>query len=341
MLKNRVLFVCERSGGHIFPALCFARQFSQEELYFFVPVNRFRRFFNKNSWKVVGIVLNFRFLPLEAIIRFFEAFYLLITLRPQKVIGFGGRDSFFLVALASVLRIDAYIYEPNASFGRANKVLSLIVKNVYRGFYDILGKKETPIGVSLREDLDKVTKVESLKALNLRDDLPVVLCIGGSQGATFLNELCKRLVKEIDVNFQLIHISGQKDYAHLKEVYKEAKKDVKLFDFSEKINILYRASSLVISRAGASSLAEIAHCGIPAVLIPYPTAGKHQLKNAQCFEKEKAGIVFQEDNFSFDQFKIKFVELLENDGLRNQMKENLSLLSNKIAFKNVYSLIYS
>lgn len=137
----RVLLACERSAGHIFPALGFAKKLSEKsQVYFFVSSPFLKKYIEKQGFSCFGQSFKFRNFLVEGIWRLFEALYLILKIKPEKVIGFGGRDSFFLVLFSTFLRLKTAIYEPNLKLGRANRLLVPFVTEVLRGF-EVSSKK--------------------------------------------------------------------------------------------------------------------------------------------------------------------------------------------------------
>ena len=131
-MANNVLFACERSAGHIFPALALAgklknqdNNFFESRIFLFATNERLKSYASQEGFSVVGKSFKRRNLIFESLWRGFEALFLIIRIRPRLVIGFGGRDSFFIVFFSALIGIKTAIYEPNVSFGKANKVLSL------------------------------------------------------------------------------------------------------------------------------------------------------------------------------------------------------------------------
>ena len=340
----KILLACERSGGHIFPALAFGkkirRNFLQQDtrkelqIYFFVTSVHLKQYVKKENFKVIGTSLNFRNLLVELFWRPFEALYLILKIRPDKIIGFGGRDSFFLILLGSFLPLETVIYEPNVTFGRANRLLSLFSKRVLRGF-DLPEKciKDKVIGIPLRENIKKINKSEARKTLDFNDK-PVVLCLGGSQGSEFINETFLRFVRDSCCDYQIIHLSGYKNFSKVSEFYRSVEKNKFIRDFYYNIEVLYSAADIVISRAGAVTLGEISFYGLPSILIPHPKGGHHQDQNAAYFEVKNAAYTLRQSDFSFPNFSRLLNNLIEDSNLRVGMGGNSQKLGLGVSFED-------
>ncbi|MCM8773972.1 MAG: UDP-N-acetylglucosamine--N-acetylmuramyl-(pentapeptide) pyrophosphoryl-undecaprenol N-acetylglucosamine transferase [Candidatus Omnitrophica bacterium] len=333
----RVLLACDRSGGHFFPAFSLANYLDKDEVYFFIPSHYFSNFLKIRGWKVLGKPLNFRNLLLEGTFRVCEALYVIFKVRPKKVIGFGGRDTFSLIVIASLFFIYTAIYEPNVVKGKANKYLSLIVRKVYCGFNQTFkSSKAIKVGVPLREDLKIWDKKEAKDKLGLFNDLAVILCFGGSQGAIFINQLVKWLINNVKRDFQIIHIVGSKQFNEFINFYDKIKIKAKIFEFCLNMDLVYSATDIVISRAGILSLVEISWFGIPAILIPHPGASRHQSANAYYLQERKACFVFEQDNFNYQNFKNTLEKLLDDVSLRRNISHNIKSLSLAVSSDQFY-----
>lgn len=333
----RILFVCDRSAGHIFPAIAMAQKIKQQaksdKVYFFATSFSLKEHLAKEGFVVYGKCFTARNIILEMAYRFFEALYLILVLKPHKLIGFGGRDSFFLVLLGSLLFLDTSIYEPNVSAGKANAVLSFFVHRVLCGFGGKLRKKYITVGIPLRPNIKKINRPHALKLLGF-DDKPVLFCFGGSQGSVFLNGIFTKLIDSLNDDYQIIHLTGKREYFKVSQFYNRIDKSKFVKDFYYQIELLYSAADIVICRAGASTLGEISYYKLPALLIPYPAAGGHQKANAMYFKRRSAAYVFLQENFDFEQFRHTAIDLLRDNNLRYRIKNNLNDIKIGIDFEN-------
>lgn len=328
-MKARVLLVTERSGGHIYPALAFAEKIKKDtsdlgEISFFSSSRLFKKLLQERGFTTVGVAFGSRFIFLELFWRAIEAVYIIWRVGPDKVIGFGGRDSFFLVLFSRILGIQAFIYEPNAKMGRANQVLSLIVKNVLRGIPPLDKKKNHKIvGIPLFGGTSPISKELARKRLNFNEN-PVVLCFGGSQGSSFINRIFISFIrKHAEKPYQIIHLTGKKEYKRIRDFYGAVKNNNFVCDFYQDMELLYRAADIAIARAGALTLANLSFYNLPSVIIPYPKAGGHQALNAAFLVKQKAGLVFYQDNFNFESFDACLEKLITDLDFQETIRENL------------------
>ena len=249
---------------------------------------------------------------------FLKALWVLLTFRPDAVIGVGGYASGPVVMLARFLaplfRIRTAILEQNSVAGFTNRMLGKWVHQVFCAFED----------GSLNFSREKVTITGNpirshLKKLPASKDEPFTLFIfGGSQGAMGINTMMidalPYLKKE---NVQFIHQTGVNDFERVKAAYeREGVQNVRVEKFIDDMASCYEKSSLVICRAGASTLTELASVGRAAIFIPLPTAAdNHQEKNARIFEKTGAAIVIPQASLTGAQFAEKILSL-KNDHTR-------------------------
>ncbi len=321
----RILIASERSGGHVFPALTIGKKLSEQsnKVYFFVTSSTLKKYINNEGFYVLGRCFKFRNLFLELVWRCLEAFYLIFKIKPHEVIGFGGRDSFFLVLWSAILGIDTKIYEPNFKFGKANKILSIFVKKVLRGFsYTGKSKKNKVIGIPLRRNIQKIDKKQARKILNF-DNKPVIFCFGGSQGSSFINDVFIEFIKKFRNDYQIIHITGETGYLEIKQFYNAIDNRKFVKDFFYDIGVLYSAADIVVCRAGAGTLGEISFYEIPSILIPHPGGGGHQKENASYFAERKAAYMYLQNKFCFHDFNETLKQIISNKDLRDSMIENL------------------
>ncbi|MFA4842596.1 MAG: undecaprenyldiphospho-muramoylpentapeptide beta-N-acetylglucosaminyltransferase [Candidatus Omnitrophota bacterium] len=310
----RILAVTGASGGHIFPALGLIDALAEKEpdiqALLVLPKRNFiaDSFFHGYSVRYVSIA-NLTFRPLlrawRSIWNFFkgclESFFILLEFRPNAVVGFGSIASVPMVMLAWVFRIKTIIHEQNVSPGKANRFLSLFIDKVAISFAE--GKSYFPpekvviTGNPLRRALKKVDRKVALETFGLRADKFTIFIMGGSQGSSRLNEFCLKAISQLAANdrIQVIHLSGTKEYDHLKEGYKELNLDAWVFAFLKDVHLAYSCADLLISRAGASCIWEAIAFQVPAIIIPYPFAYKHQLNNALTLQDKGCAVIINDE----------------------------------------------
>lgn len=219
----------------------------------------------------------------------------------DKVFSVGGYSA-APASLASVLtKKPLFIHEQNAVTGRLNKILRPFAKEFfssYEGFFD-------PYPVASR----------FFKTQRVRQEIQTILFLGGSQGATFINNLAKDLAVILSKKgINIIHQCGNNDYEELQLFYKENSIDVDLFAFSDELHIKMQEADFAISRAGASSLWELVANGLPALFIPFPyAANDHQYFNAKNLVDKKMAFLHRQDDIRHEEI----LELLESVDVAN------------------------
>jgi UDP-N-acetylglucosamine--N-acetylmuramyl-(pentapeptide) pyrophosphoryl-undecaprenol N-acetylglucosamine transferase len=166
------------------------------------------------------------------------------------------------------------------------------------------------------------------RALGLAPDQPVIAVIGGSQGATGLNDLVLRSLPSLSKTFpksQWFHLSGPNDGTRVVEAYREFGLTAVVHPFFNRMDLLLGAATLAISRAGASSLAELAAMRLPAVLVPYPAAtDDHQFHNARAFASTGAARLLVQKQATPETLAALLLELLQSPAARQRMQAALA-----------------
>lgn len=214
-----------------------------------------------------------------------EARRLIRRIDPCAVLATGGYSSFFCAAAAGLWGIPVLLHESNAFPGRANRTAALFSRSVLTGYAcaaRVFGRRGVHTGNPVRPSLRRMDRDEARRALGLDGDGPVVLVLGGSQGASRLNALALEAPRGIRIVLQC----GSRDE---ESVRGRAGGRVVVRPFDDDMAPLYSSADLAVARAGAMTIAELAHFGLPSVLIPYPhAAGDHQTANAR--EAERSGM---------------------------------------------------
>lgn len=338
----RFLLVSERSGGHVYPAFVIAEKIKEKDpkinkIFFFTTSAFFQKLIKNKGYITLGVVFKFRNILIELFLRFIESIYILIKVRPDYVLGFGGRDSIFLVLFSRFFTNNVYIYEPNTKMGRANKFLAPFIKKILRGIPpQDQNKNYKLIGIPLKKDIIKADKKIIKKRLGFNEK-PVILCFGGSQGSSFVNDIFFNFIQtDNNQSYQIIHITGKNDYWRMVELYKKINNNKIIKNFQADMAIFYNLADVVISRAGALTLGEICFYSIPSILIPHPGALGHQKMNADYLKEKKMAFVFEQHNFDYNKFKDCLSSLILNKTIRENMKNNISKMKIGVSYQNFY-----
>ena len=239
--------------------------------------------------------------PFRVLRGFFQSIGLLGKLKPNVIFSKGGFVS-VPVALASRLRkIPCVIHECDMTPGLANKLAMPFAARVCTNFEEtvaqIKGGKAVHTGTPIRESLVDGSKEAGLTLCGFTADKPVIMVTGGSQGAGAINEAVRKALPELTADFQIVHLCGSgKADATLNEVpgYHQIEYA------SSEMKDLYAAADIIISRAGANTLAEILSLSIPNILIPLPLSQSRgdQILNAASFEKKGYSCVLPEEKLN-------------------------------------------
>lgn len=213
-----------------------------------------------------------------------DAWRLLRRLQPHCVIGVGAYASGPVVAEAALRHIPTVAVEMDSHMGWTNRILSHLVDRVCLSFPD--SERSQPkfvyTGRPLRPALLQATREQGLTRFHLDGERQVVLIFGGSLGAHSINEAALGAFARVQTPFQIIHVTGERDFAGASEILREpgANESYQVFSYLDDFPLALAAADAVVSRAGGS-VAEILARGVPALLVPYPlAAGDHQTKNA-------------------------------------------------------------
>ena len=211
---------------------------------------------------------------------------------PDVVIGLGGFGCAPPVAAARVRGIPAGLLEQNVIPGKANRLLARAVRQVFCQWNEAIprfgrGTRCLETGSPLRSEIIPGDCAAARRALGLSPDLPLLLVLGGSQGASGINAFfrsnaaCLTPWRE---KFQILFLAGERDAAGLREAFESAGIRARVEGFRSEMTPAYQAADLAISRAGGMSLAELVRMRLPAILVPFPhSAEGHQEANARVF----------------------------------------------------------
>ncbi|HLF17309.1 MAG TPA: undecaprenyldiphospho-muramoylpentapeptide beta-N-acetylglucosaminyltransferase [Candidatus Omnitrophota bacterium] len=326
----RIVLATGGSGGHLFPALELAKELRDRghEVIFLGSFGEHVKYLKQNQFfydelKTKGFVADQPFSFFSAGWRMVKAFFrslkLLRYYRPSVVIGFGAHGSFASVFAAWFLRIPMMIHEQNVVPGRANRCLAVCVRKVAVSFSQtqkyFSPAKTVLTGCPTRHHKKEMDKKRILEEWRLKDDVRTLLVFGGSQGAHRINQVffeAAELLKN-DLKFQVIHVSGLKDYENLCKAYARTEIPAAVFPFLESMGKAYAVSDLVISRAGAVTVTELALFRKKAILIPYPYAKAHQWQNALVLKKTELAEILEEKDLTADRLKQMIMVMLPRE----------------------------
>ncbi len=245
---------------------------------------------------------------------------------PAAVLGMGGFTSAAPLLAARQKKIPCFVHESNAIAGRANKVSARWTDKVLLGLAaceDSFPGRDcivtgTPVRRNLGTPLDKGL---ARAAFGLDPECPTLLVMGGSQGASGINQLLFRAAPYLrETRFQLIHLTGERDDSLAAINYQREGIAAHVSPFHHRMEEAYSAADLVVSRAGAASLSELSHFSLPSILIPFPFAADlHQHRNAEAFRDAEAAEFLEESSTDPEILALLIRNLLSDDRRRERM----------------------
>ncbi len=311
----KILVVAGASGGHIFPALAFLEKALENpdcRALLILPKNCRVKNIRPEGFKIEYVDLPGKNL-LDSLKGILSCFGLVIKFHPDAVIGFGTIVSFPIVILGWFLRAKTIIHEQNVLPGKANQVLAYFTDKIAvsfsrsKAYFKNNTSKVILTGNPLRKGLARVDKNKALVTLGLASDKFTLLVSGGSQGSHKINReflKCVGLLKN-RTDLQVIHLCGERDLGFLQKGYADLSVSAAVYSFYEQMQVVYSACDMIIGRAGATSIAEIAYFQIPSILVPYPYAAAHQSANANLLLEAGCAQVIKDEDLTADLLKQK------------------------------------
>lgn len=249
----------------------------------------------------------------------------------------GGFVSLPVVLAAFILRRRIILHESDSRMGLANRVASKLASVVCVSFPNLVknSKKYRLTGNPIRPEIAKGNRAEGYKLTGYTTDLPVLLVWGGSQGSAEINEMIEKDFDKFTEHFQIIHITGAG-----KAINKQSPNYVHFEYLDANLKHIYAITDLVVGRAGANSLYELATLIKPNIIVPLRNAD--QQGNASYFEEMGAGIVFKKAGSTAigtgNLFDLA-LNLWQNEPLRNEMKKALARIAGKNTSDEIAKLI--
>lgn len=327
-----IVFTGGGSGGHFYPIIAIAealRDISREKyllepkMYYLAPTSLDEKALFENGIAYIPISAGKmrRYASARNITDTFVTFFgtisaivALFRLYPDVVVSKGGYGSVPTVLAAHLLRIPIIIHESDAKPGRANLLaakwatkIAISFESAARYFPERTQKKIARTGIPIRKALMRTEAEGARQYLKLEPNIPTIFVLGGSQGAVKINEMMLTALPDIVSFANVIHQTGQANFKNVREVAsvvleKNPHADrYHPFNYLDEISLQRSAAvaDLIISRAGANSIAEIGLWKKPAILIPIPESVSHdQRTNAYAYARTGAAIVLEEENLA-------------------------------------------
>ena len=343
-MKKNFLITTGGSGGHVLPAIILYEHLSKEANIVLSTDKRGVRYINKELYKFETIdtpkLNNIFFLPLNFFIIPFlilKSFLLLKRKNIEKIFSTGGYMSLPLIIASKILRLKIYLIEPNLVLGRANKFFLRSCKKIFcyskkiKNFPDNLRDKIIEINPLVKKH------IYDLKSSNEINDKFTLLIVGGSQGADIFDKNLKNLIVNISKkkSIKIIQQTNEKNISYLSNFYSNNNIENKIFSFDKNFCESIQKSDICITRAGASTLAELSILNTPFIAVPLPTSkDNHQFENAN-FYKDRNCCWVIEQNYFEKKIEELLKDILDKKSDYLKKKENLKKLNYQNTWINV------
>jgi UDP-N-acetylglucosamine--N-acetylmuramyl-(pentapeptide) pyrophosphoryl-undecaprenol N-acetylglucosamine transferase len=340
--KPFIAIACGGTGGHLFPGLAVAEQLRQRGCAVALLISP-----KEIDQQAVKTAAGMEIFTLPAVglqnrnyFSFARSFWrsyqtarsIFKARRPAAVLAMGGFTSAPPVLAARQFGAKTFLHDSNTIPGKANRFLAGRVDEAFIGFPGAVArlrvKKTSVTGTPVRPQFQPRAPAACRSALGLDPARPTMLVVGGSQGARGLNDLVLSVLPLLrEKNWQWLHLTGANDFEKVNNFYATHKIRAVVKPFLAEMELALGAATACVSRAGASSLAEIAAMRLPSALVPLPTAAdNHQFFNATAFEQTGAAILLDQAVTPGGQVTVALIltGLIENEAERSKMQAALA-----------------
>jgi UDP-N-acetylglucosamine--N-acetylmuramyl-(pentapeptide) pyrophosphoryl-undecaprenol N-acetylglucosamine transferase len=338
----RIALACGGTGGHLFPGLAVADQLARYGCAVTLLISP-KEVDQKAVAKITG--MNVVTLPAvgltrghviaftRGLVRSFRTASEVFRLSPPQIaLAMGGFTSAPPILAARRLGARTFLHESNSIAGRANRWLSWAVDQAFIGFTSagarLHCRRVTVTGTPVRPQIHARPPESCRAALGLDPARPVVLVMGGSQGARGINNLVMQALPSLarlQLGWQWIHLTGPSECDEVTRAYAGHNLRAIVRPFLDTMELALGAASVAVSRSGASALAELAAMRLPAVLVPYPAATEdHQFHNARAFEESGAARLLPQQSATGEELVRLLVALVQQEEVRLPMQRALA-----------------
>lgn len=385
MKKIRILLVGGGSGGHIYPLIAVAQKIRyfagtdsgyQLDMRYFGDAGGYEDLIKENGVKYSHIISSKfrRYFSFENFIDFFKFFiaifqslFTVFFFMPSVVFSKGGPGSLPILFVCKFFAIPIVVHESDSAPGLTNLISGKMSKKIFLAFesakqYFAENKNVGVVGNPVRNELiigrdglapiiSEIQQKEAKKQLGFDSERPVLLILGGSQGATVINDFVLKNIESLAVKFQILHQIGsgnfddyKKDYDFLSKTLPDAiKNNYKFYSYLEgNLKNAYVSADLVLARAGAGTIFEIAYFGKPSILIPLPDAANdHQALNALEFKEAGASIDIEQENFLSHLVLVQLETLISKTEILKKMSKSASAFYRPFSSETIAAYLLS
>lgn len=360
--KLKILMSGGGTGGHIFPAVAIAQEiqkrFPDAEFLFMgangkmemekVPQAGFKiEGLNIAGFDRGNLLANIN-LPFKVISSLLKARKIIKEFQPDFAVGTGGFASGPALFIAARMGIPTFIQEQNSLPGKTNIFNAKKAKTVFTAYPNMEkffhGTKTLFLGNPIRKNIitDIIDSDLAKEKLGLEKGKLTILSVGGSLGSRTLNNGWKENINQVlEKDYQLIWQTGKLDYAEIAESgLLKADSKILVREFVQDMATAYSAADVIVSRAGAIAISELAIAKKPVLLVPFPFAAEdHQTKNAQTLVDKNAAKMVKDTEMK-EKFWNTLSEICENEGLRKEMSQNLDFFAKPKATEEIVNEIF-
>ena len=346
------LFAAGGTGGHLFPAIAVAEELkniSPNSKILFIGTKKKLESriipelgFNFKTIWVSGFSRKFNFqnllFPIKLVVSIFQSFFIRLNFRPNVAVGAGAYVSGPIIWISSLFGSKIVLLEQNSYPGVTNRMLENKADKIHISFEDSRkyfknSSKLELTGNPVRNNLQLFDKIAAKNLFKLNPEKKVLLIIGGSLGARSLNQAVAKCIEQLNINnVQVIWQTGEFYYNEYKHLESES---IKIVPFVTDMKMVYSACDLLVARAGATTIAEVAYLGLPVVFVPSTNvAANHQYKNAKSIVDARAGILIEDHKLSVELSKT-VISTIKNEELLSSLSENITKFSKPNAAKDI------
>lgn len=361
--KLKILVSGGGTGGHIFPAIAIAdeirKRFPDAE-FLFIGANGKMEMEKvpQAGYRIIGLdiagfnrgnMLKNLSLPLKIVGSLLKSRKIIKDFKPDFAIGTGGFASGPALFAAAFSGVPIFVQEQNSLPGKTNVFLSKKARVIFTAYPNMekffSGARTMFLGNPIRRNIleDSLENSAAKERLGLDKDKLTILSVGGSLGSRTLNNAWKEnLQKVLDKDYQLIWQTGKTDYQTIvSETETRHCRNLQITEFISNMQLAYSAADVIVSRAGAIAISELAMAQKPVLLVPFPFAAEdHQTKNAQTLVEKNAARMVKDSEMQ-EKFWATLLEITENPVLRQEMSSNLAFFAKPNATQEIVTEILS
>ncbi|HMP82469.1 MAG TPA: undecaprenyldiphospho-muramoylpentapeptide beta-N-acetylglucosaminyltransferase [Verrucomicrobiota bacterium] len=352
-----IAIACGGTGGHFFPGLAVAEQLLRRDCSVALLISP-----KDVDQKAVRSAKGMEIVTLPAValqrgsrLAFIRGFWqswrasrkVFKSRKPDAALAMGGFTAAPPIFAARSAGARTFLHESNTIPGRANRWLARLVDQAFVGFPSAAEKLRARdiavTGTPVRREFQPRDAAECRRMLGLDADRPVVLVMGGSQGATGINDLVLSALPALtkrEPHWQWLHLAGPNDVQQVRVAYQTVGARAVVHEFLSEMELALGAATAAVSRAGASSLAELAAVRVPTLLVPYPTAAdNHQFHNAQAFVNSGAARLLEQSGATAESVATALTGLMEDGGAQSTIRSALEQWHSPAAAGDIADLI--